>query len=326
MGRFWLFTQFAEPKNHGNVMARMREGFTDLAIMLNNPPTRSRRWSVQFGWKHTEALTNAMLKAGYRVHWVLWLDPREEFIRDSAADIRKALKRNPKVSSIQFDVEFEWRTWVDDHTELVARAVAPAYADFPVPIGINSFAMLPVEVKPLAVWAAKKANGYAVSQAYSQDQGKKGQQSTLMIPSEIVRLAYKRWEPYFGDKQVILLNAWSPASEMMPGRYHKNGAWHGKRWGVKESLEVGLKRIHSLGIKDGGAWSEEALSRKSGDTPRKKALAAAAKTRRDYISTLRPTGRGQAVADKAGLAVPIAIGAVVTGLVVAGAYVATTRK
>ena len=326
VGRLWLYTQFAEPKNHANVMDRLAEGPTDLVIMLNNSPTHDPEWGVKFGWKFTEALTNAALGAGKRVHWCLWISPKERFIKEAARDLRKALKRNPRVSSIQFDVEWEWLNWIDDHTSFVARVIAPAFHKWPVPIGITSFAMMPAGVKPLALWASEEANGYGLPQAYSQDQGKPGQQSTLMIPPEIVRIAQKRWAPFFGKKIVMLLNAWSPASEMVPGRYYKKG-WHGKKWGVRESLDVALKRTDSLGFDDAGLWVEEALSRKTGSTPRKKALAAAAKTRRDYISTLRPTGHGQAVPDKADWVIPLAVGAGITGLVVAGAaYVAKTRK
>lgn len=330
IGRLWLFTQFAEPKNHDNVMERLSEGPTDLVIMLNDSPTHDPEWGVKFGWKFTEALTNAALGAGKRVHWCLWINPKERFVKEASRDLRKALKRNHRVSSTIFDLEWEYRDGVDDHTAFVARVVAPAFHKWPVPIGITSFAMMPVEVKPICLWAAEEANGFGMPQAYSQDQGKEGQKSTLMVPSEIVRIAYKRWQPFFGNKIVMLLNAWSPASEMMPGRYFDSRGdkkWHGKKWGVRESLEVALKRSSSLGLTDAGLWSEEALSRKTGSTPRKKALAAAAKTRRDYISTLRPTGHGQAVSDKADWVVPLAVGAGITGLVLAGAaYAAKTRK
>jgi hypothetical protein len=276
-GRKWLWTIFAERANHAKVVNTCLEtGMTDLVILINDSPVEQPQWGVRTGEANTVALCEKARKAGLTVHLGTWLDPKEAYVKACAAGMRDLVKKC-KAASIILDLEGEWRKRIRNHTEFVTNTVAPAFKDFPTPIGITSFAALPKEVVPALAWAVKYHQGYGQPQAYSVWQGKEWQKSNILQPDQLSSVAWRTWSPL--TRRLVVLEA--AYGNPIPGRRISGGEWTGQAWGVEEAIRTAAQRAEVDGFPEIGWWSEEALSKKS----------ETARTRRSAIAEIKTTGR-----------------------------------
>ena len=141
----------AEPSGHARVVkTALAVGATDVIALLNDSPVHQPK----FGLPKRQTILDLASKlrdVGIDFHLSSWLDPTKQYVT-AAADGLAELAELTKASSICLDAEGEFRKRISNHLEFVASVVSPAFAGFPVPIGITSFAGLPKEVAPLLAW------------------------------------------------------------------------------------------------------------------------------------------------------------------------------
>ena len=302
--RQWLWTMGSEPSGHARVIKTAQAvGATDVVALLNDSPVHQPRFGLPKR-QTTLDLASKLRDVGIDFHLGSWLDPSKQYV-DAAAVALAELAELTKAKSICLDAEGEWRKRISNHLEFVAAVVSPAFAGFPTPIGITSFAGLPKEVAPLLAWAVADHKGYGQPQAYAVWQGKEWQKNAGVQPDKITALAYRTWSP-FTTKLVILLAAYG---EVHPGTdWNKKGKrWEGKAWTIASALETSLQRAEYDGYPEFGTWSEEALRGGSH----------ADKIRIEVLSEVEITGKSKVLASGSLVPVVLGLGAAAIGAGVA---------
>jgi len=283
-GRLWLWTMFSERAHHDRVLSVAAEiGATDIIVLLNDSPKSQPAFGLRPNRDTTLELAKKVRGAGLSYHMSSWLDPSAEYVNRAAGELSE-LAEVTKATSLCIDAEGEYRLRIRNHLQFVAETISPAFAGFPVPIGVTSFAGLPGEIASLLAWAVAEHNGYGMPQVYGtlSDPPQEWQHNRAVYPDRIAAMGWRTWSK-FTDRLVAIVAAY--------GNPHPG-------FDVASALEAQLSRSEYEGFNEAAVWTEESIV---GGGQR-------ATTRREVLSELDITGKNTVIDDGTSLVKPLVIG------------------
>lgn len=251
--RIHLYTAYA--RGAAKKVARAKAmGVTDIVAMVNDHPRQGEGFTWKGGRESFVELHAACVEAGVAFALCSWLDPNAEYINTAARELGQFAADHP-LRFTSFDLEAEWRFRTNNHVEVVADLVAPAFADHSGPICVTSFGTEPKEVKPFSLWAATFHAGAGMGQPYSVWQGKKWQESPLVQPDTFIGNSVKSWSSTFGMRQAPI----AAVFDSPPPFRFVNGRRVDKPWTGREALQANFRNALASGVREIGLWWEPSL-------------------------------------------------------------------